>query len=115
MRHTMSAFPSLLFSLPLDFASKAITRRIPPLHLILSCIMAIEASNMSSAVDDYSTLNHSAPVNHAPAVIRVDALVVGAGFSGIAAIYRLRELGLSVKCFEASDDFGGVWNFNRYG
>ncbi|KAK4503141.1 hypothetical protein PRZ48_006568 [Zasmidium cellare] len=46
--------------------------------------------------------------------IQVDALIVGAGFSGITAIHRLRKAGLTVKCMEASSDFGGVWNFNRY-
>lgn len=46
--------------------------------------------------------------------IEVDALVVGAGFSGITAIHRLRKAGLTVKCMEASGDFGGVWNFHRY-
>jgi len=45
--------------------------------------------------------------------IEVDALVVGAGFSGITAIHRLRKAGLTVKCMEASGDFGGVWNFHR--
>lgn len=47
------------------------------------------------------------------APIQVDALVVGAGLSGITAIHRLRGAGLTVKCMEASGDFGGVWKFNR--
>jgi heterodisulfide reductase subunit A-like polyferredoxin len=52
--------------------------------------------------------------NEPTAFIEVDALVVGAGFSGITAIHRLRKAGLTVKCMEASGDFGGVWNFHRY-
>jgi len=52
--------------------------------------------------------------NGAAASIEVDALVVGAGFSGITAIHRLRKAGLTVKCMEASGGFGGVWNFHRY-
>lgn len=47
-------------------------------------------------------------------VQRCDVLVVGAGFSGITAIHRFRELGLSVKCFEGAGDFGGTWYWNRY-
>jgi heterodisulfide reductase subunit A-like polyferredoxin len=43
-----------------------------------------------------------------------DVLVVGAGFSGVTAIHRFRKLGLSVKCFEKAEDFGGVWFWNRY-
>lgn len=45
--------------------------------------------------------------------IKADVLVIGAGFSGITAIHRLRKEGLSVKCFESGEDFGGVWYWNR--
>jgi cyclohexanone monooxygenase len=45
---------------------------------------------------------------------RVDVVVVGAGFAGLYAIYRMRELGLSVRCFEAGDGVGGTWFWNRY-
>jgi acetone monooxygenase len=44
----------------------------------------------------------------------VDAVVVGAGFTGLYALYRLRELGLSVQGFEAGSDVGGTWYWNRY-
>ncbi|MGH3260516.1 MAG: flavin-containing monooxygenase, partial [Trebonia sp.] len=44
----------------------------------------------------------------------VDAVVVGAGFSGLYMLYRLRELGLSVKVFDSADDVGGTWYWNRY-
>jgi cyclohexanone monooxygenase len=43
-----------------------------------------------------------------------DVLVVGAGFAGMYAIHRLRELGLSVQVFEAGSDVGGTWYWNRY-
>ncbi|KIW30415.1 uncharacterized protein PV07_06159 [Cladophialophora immunda] len=43
-----------------------------------------------------------------------DALIVGAGLSGISAMHRLRKLGLKTKAFEAAPDFGGVWFWNRY-
>lgn len=46
--------------------------------------------------------------------IRVDALVIGAGFSGVSMLHKVRELGLKVKIFEAGDDFGGTWHWNRY-
>jgi cyclohexanone monooxygenase len=45
---------------------------------------------------------------------RVDVVVVGAGFAGLYAIHRMRELGLSVRCFEAGDGVGGTWFWNRY-
>lgn len=44
----------------------------------------------------------------------VDTVVVGAGFSGLYTLRRLRELGLSASCFEAGDDVGGTWYWNRY-
>ena len=45
---------------------------------------------------------------------RFDAVVVGAGFSGLYMLYRLRQLGLSVKVFDAAGDVGGTWYWNRY-
>ena len=44
----------------------------------------------------------------------VDVVVVGAGFSGLYLLQRLRGLGLSAVAFEAADDVGGTWYWNRY-
>jgi len=43
-----------------------------------------------------------------------DAIIVGAGFSGLYQLYRLREIGLSSRVIEAADDVGGTWYWNRY-
>lgn len=43
-----------------------------------------------------------------------DVIVVGAGFSGVYALYRFRKLGLSTLCIDAGSDFGGTWFWNRY-
>ncbi|KIK69979.1 hypothetical protein GYMLUDRAFT_236428 [Collybiopsis luxurians FD-317 M1] len=43
-----------------------------------------------------------------------DALIVGAGFSGIYLLYHLRKLGYSVQVFEAAPGLGGVWYWNAY-
>jgi cyclohexanone monooxygenase len=43
-----------------------------------------------------------------------DAVVVGAGFAGMYALHRLRELGLSVHVYEAGGSVGGTWYWNRY-
>jgi cation diffusion facilitator CzcD-associated flavoprotein CzcO len=43
-----------------------------------------------------------------------DAVVVGAGFSGMYMLHRLRNLGLSVTVLEAGDGVGGTWYWNRY-
>ncbi|MCQ6279506.1 NAD(P)/FAD-dependent oxidoreductase [Bacillus sp. EB600] len=47
-------------------------------------------------------------------VTNLDAVVIGAGFSGLYMLYRLREAGLSTQVFEAAEDVGGVWYWNRY-
>ncbi len=44
-----------------------------------------------------------------------DALVIGAGFSGLYQLLCLRDrLGLSVQVLEAADGVGGTWYWNRY-
>ena len=43
-----------------------------------------------------------------------DAVVLGAGFSGLYMLYCLREAGFSTRVYEAGDGVGGVWYWNRY-
>ena len=44
-----------------------------------------------------------------------DAVVIGAGFSGIYMLKSLRDkLGLNVRVYEAGDTVGGTWYWNRY-
>ncbi|HEX4716870.1 MAG TPA: NAD(P)/FAD-dependent oxidoreductase, partial [Ktedonobacteraceae bacterium] len=43
-----------------------------------------------------------------------DAVVIGAGFSGLYMLYRLRELGFSTQVYEAGEGVGGTWYWNRY-
>ncbi|MFJ1886284.1 flavin-containing monooxygenase [Streptomyces sp. NPDC088137] len=50
----------------------------------------------------------------ATSVPEYDALVVGAGFGGLYALYRLRAHGFSCHAFETGDDVGGTWYWNRY-
>ena len=48
-------------------------------------------------------------------VVELDALVIGAGFSGLYALHRLRTTsGLDVRAVEASAGVGGTWFTNRY-
>ncbi|MDB5590332.1 NAD(P)/FAD-dependent oxidoreductase [Enterovirga sp.] len=44
-----------------------------------------------------------------------DAIIVGAGFSGLYQLHKLRdELGLNVRVLEKGDGIGGTWFWNRY-
>jgi len=43
-----------------------------------------------------------------------ETLVIGAGFSGICAGYRLKELGIPFRIVEKLSDVGGVWLENDY-
>lgn len=52
--------------------------------------------------------------NGASPARRVDVIVVGAGFGGMYATYKFREMGKNVVSIEAGGDVGGVWYWNRY-
>ena len=43
-----------------------------------------------------------------------DVIIIGAGVTGLYALYRLRERGLSVRTFEDAGGVGGTWYWNRY-
>ncbi|KAL4751955.1 hypothetical protein BDW72DRAFT_192465 [Aspergillus terricola var. indicus] len=43
-----------------------------------------------------------------------DALVIGAGLSGIYSLHQMRAQGLRVKVLEAGGGPGGTWYWNRY-
>ena len=44
----------------------------------------------------------------------VDVVVVGAGIAGLYLAYRLSRAGYRLRVFEAADDLGGTWYWNRY-
>ena len=45
---------------------------------------------------------------------QVDVVVVGAGFSGLYLLHRLRNMGFTARVIEQADDVGGTWYWNRY-
>jgi cation diffusion facilitator CzcD-associated flavoprotein CzcO len=59
---------------------------------------------------DLPTRSAEAP----PVVADFDAIIIGAGVSGLYQLYRLRELGLKVRVFETGSGVGGTWYWNRY-
>jgi cation diffusion facilitator CzcD-associated flavoprotein CzcO len=48
------------------------------------------------------------------ALKELDVVVVGAGFSGLYLVHRLREMDVSFAVYDAADDVGGTWYWNRY-
>ena len=45
---------------------------------------------------------------------QLDVIIVGAGFAGLYLLHKFRQMGLSARAFEAGDDVGGTWYWNRY-
>lgn len=44
----------------------------------------------------------------------LDVAIVGAGFSGLYMLHKLRSAGLQARVFEAGSGVGGTWFWNRY-
>src|SRR6516162_4915064 len=45
---------------------------------------------------------------------QADVVVVGAGFSGLYLLHRLRQAGFHTVVFDSAGDVGGTWYWNRY-
>src|SRR5438270_11975 len=43
-----------------------------------------------------------------------DAVIIGAGITGLAQLYYLRQLGLRARLFEMGSGVGGTWYWNRF-
>jgi cation diffusion facilitator CzcD-associated flavoprotein CzcO len=54
------------------------------------------------------------PLSDVAPILDYGAIVIGAGMSGLYQLYRLRELGLRTRVFEAGTNIGGTWYWNRY-
>lgn len=46
--------------------------------------------------------------------VDVDVVVIGAGFSGLYQLHRLRQAGFTARVLEAGSGVGGTWYWNRY-
>ena len=59
---------------------------------------------------------HKAGIGHVSSdeVERFDAIVIGAGVTGLYQTYCLRNIGMTVRVYEDGDGVGGTWYWNRY-
>src|SRR5258708_4415218 len=57
-------------------------------------------------------VNSAAPNN--AAATDYDVVIIGAGFAGLYALYKLRGVGHHCRLYEAGTGVGGVWYWNRY-
>lgn len=57
-------------------------------------------------------MNDSARTAAPPELL--DALIIGAGITGLYQLHVLKKQGRSVRILEAGDGIGGVWFWNRY-
>jgi cyclohexanone monooxygenase len=76
--------------------------------LVLPMMPKPQGGQNMSAVEQESHQAQGTPTRY------YDAVVIGAGFSGMYMLYRLRELGLSARVYEAGEGVGGTWYWNRY-
>jgi cation diffusion facilitator CzcD-associated flavoprotein CzcO len=58
--------------------------------------------------------NETQTSTHPAQGLDYDAIIIGAGISGLYQLYRMRELGMRVRVLEAGTGVGGTWYWNRY-
>src|SRR5947199_7689107 len=76
--------------------------------------MAPNGPSPVSGKDSMSALEAGARDVDPRAATDFDAVIIGAGVSGLYQLYRLRQLGLKVRVFETGSGVGGTWYWNRY-
>ena len=61
------------------------------------------------------TQSQDAPETGVGTTAEFDAVIIGAGFSGLYMLHKLRDqMGLRARVFEAGSGVGGTWYWNRY-
>ena len=59
-------------------------------------------------------MTHTHHTNRKCTVSDYDVLIVGAGFSGLYLLHRLRGSGFKARIVDRASDVGGTWFWNRY-
>lgn len=97
-------FNKLLFPTPTPVISASLLARMITFLYVLffHSFMTVAFSNTHSY-----TLHFQTQMSY-------DVIVVGAGFSGMYLLHKLRKMGKKVKVYETGGDVGGTWYWNRY-
>ena len=61
-----------------------------------------------------TVMTETPPSTGAARGLDYDAIVIGAGVSGLYQLHKLRELGLKTLVLESGANVGGTWYWNRY-
>ena len=61
-----------------------------------------------------ANIQQQIPTTGTESVEQYDAIIIGAGVTGLYQLYRLRKMGLSVRVFDNASGVGGTWYWNRY-
>ena len=64
-----------------------------------------QADGVPDRAHDHATSNGE------PLTLDLDAVVIGAGFSGVYLLHRLRQEGFNAKIVEAGSGLGGTWHW----
>ena len=58
--------------------------------------------------------SQATPTTGTESIEQFDAIIIGAGVTGLYQLHRLRQLGLSVRVYDDGAGVGGTWYWNRY-
>ena len=61
-----------------------------------------------------ANVQQQTPTTGTEPVEQFDAIIIGAGVTGLYQLYRLRKMGLSVRVYDDGSGVGGTWYWNRY-
>lgn len=66
------------------------------------------------ASDDHTVTDDGYAASPSDVDTDIDVTIIGAGFSGLYMLHKMRELGLEARIFEKAESVGGTWYWNCY-